>query len=95
MSDDKNSLHSHQSELDERSYWLDRPGNVNRLVYGLYGLCALVLVIDVFFPKHSPFPIEHTFGFYGLFGFFACVGLVLVAKVLRRLVMRPEDYYDR
>jgi hypothetical protein len=36
-----------------------------------------------------------VFGFYGWFGFVACVALVLIAKQLRRIVMRPEDYYDR
>ena len=78
-----------------KSYWLDKPGNVTRLVWSLYGICGLLLAIDVIVPKHGPFPIEHVFGFYGLFGFIACVVLVLVAKRLRRVLMRPEDYYDR
>ena len=56
---------------------------------------ALLLAIDVFVPKHGPFAIEHVFGFYGIFGFVACVALVLIAKQLRRVLMRPEDYYDR
>ena len=56
---------------------------------------GVLLAIDVIVPKHGPFPIEHAFGFYGLFGFIACVVLVLVAKQLRRVLMRPEDYYDR
>lgn len=81
--------------LGERSYWLDRPSNVNKLVYVFYALCAVLLAVDVFVPKHGPFAIEHTFGFYGLFGFVACVALVLIAKQLRRVLMRPEDYYDR
>jgi hypothetical protein len=80
---------------DDRSYWLDKPSNVTRLVWSLYVVCGLILAIDVFVPKHGPFPIEHSFGFYGLFGFVACVVLVLVAKQLRRILMRPEDYYDR
>lgn len=80
---------------DDRSYWLDTPRNVTRLVWSLYVVCGLLLAIDVFVPKHGPFPIEHSFGFYGLFGFVACVVLVLVAKQLRRILMRPEDYYDR
>ena len=44
---------------------------------------------------HGPFKIEHVFGFYGLLGFIACVVLVLAAKQLRKVLMRPEDYYDR
>jgi len=80
--------------LGERSYWLDRPSNVNKLVYAFYALCGLILAIDFMVPKHGPFAIEHVFGFYGLFGFIACVVLVLIAKQLRRVLMRPEDYYD-
>lgn len=75
--------------------WIERPRNVTLMVRGFYGLCAAMLAIDVFFPKHGPFAIEHLFGFYGIYGFVACVTLVLLAKLLRRLVMRPEDYYDR
>jgi hypothetical protein len=82
-------------QADGKPYWLDDPRNVTRLVWGLYAVCGLLLCIDVFVPKHGPFPIEHVLGFYGLFGFAACVALVLVAKVLRLVLMRSEDYYDR
>lgn len=81
--------------LGEKSYWLDRPANVDKLVYGFYALCGLFLVADIFVVKHGPFAIEHVFGFYAFFGFVACVVLVLIAKALRRVLMRPEDYYDR
>lgn len=79
----------------ERAYWLDSPANVDRLVRGFYAICALLLFLDLFIPKHGAFVIEHLFGFYAFFGFIACVTLVLVAKQLRRILMRPEDYYDR
>ena len=78
-----------------KAYWLDDSRNVDRLVRGFYIVCALLLAIDVFVPKHGPFAIEHVYGFYGLFGFLACVALVLIAKQLRRVLMRSEDYYDR
>jgi hypothetical protein len=83
------------SPAKPKKYWLDDSRNVDRLVYGFYVACALVVAIDVFFPKHGPFAIEHFFGFYGFYGFVACVALVLAAKQLRRIVMRAEDYYDR
>jgi hypothetical protein len=85
----------HQPNPHEKTYWLDQPRNVDRLVRGFYVVCAVLLAIDVFVPKHSPFAIEHVFGFYGVFGFVACVALVLIAKQLRRVLMRSEDYYDR
>jgi hypothetical protein len=78
-----------------KTYWLDDRRNVDRLVHVFYIVCAVLLAIDVFVPKHGPFAIEHFFGFYGVFGLVACVALVLIAKQLRRVLMRSEDYYDR
>ena len=78
----------------EKHYWLDEPRNVNKVVYAVYATCGLLFVIDPWIHKHGPFAIEHVIGFYGIFGFVACVALVLAAKELRRLLMRPEDYYD-
>ena len=78
----------------EKRYWLDDLRNVDKIVYALYATCGLLLVIDPFVHKHGPFAIEHWFGFYGIFGFVACVALVLAAKQLRRILMRSEDYYD-
>jgi hypothetical protein len=79
----------------ERAFWLDEPAHVERLVRGFYAACALLLLLDLFVPKHGAFAVERLFGFYAFFGFAACVALVLVAKQLRRVLMRPEDYYDR
>ena len=53
------------------------------------------LAIDIFYHKHGIFTWESFFGFYSVYGFVACVILVIVAKyVLRPLVMRKEDYYN-
>ena len=79
---------------EEKRYWLDDPRNVDKIVYALYAVCGLLLVIDPLIHKHGPFAIEHWFGFYGIYGFVACVALVLAAKELRRILMRSEDYYD-
>lgn len=87
--------HPHDNRSGDGDYWLDKPSNVNRLVSWFYGLCGLALVIDPFVHKHGPFQLEHWWGFYGLFGFVACVALVLIAKELRKVLMRSEDYYDR
>ena len=78
----------------ERRYWLDEPRNVDRIVYALYAVCGLLIVIDPLVHKHGPFAIGHWLGFYGIFGFLACVALVFIARQLRRIVMRQEDYYD-
>jgi len=76
------------------AHWLDSPENVNRIMYALFAACALFGVIDLFLPRKSTFGFEAWPGFYSWFGFAGCVGLVMAAKLLRRLLMRPEDYYD-
>jgi len=78
---------------EDRKYWLDDPRNVRKIVYALVAVCVLLVVLDLFYDKHAHFEAENWFGFYGFYGFVCCVGLVLAAKQLRRLVMRPEDYY--
>nr|TFG54622.1 MAG: hypothetical protein E4H34_02185 [Hyphomicrobiales bacterium] len=88
--------HKHGEHLsDERKYWLDEPRNVDRLLYVLCAACVLLIVLDFAVPKHGLFAVEHYFGFYGVVGFVACAGIIWGATLLRRIIMRPEDYYDR
>ena len=80
---------------DERRYWLDDRRNVNKGIYALCAVRAVVMAADLFrYKHHLHFGFEYWFGFYALFGFIACVSLVLAAKVLRKVVKRDEDYYD-
>lgn len=79
----------------EKKYWLDDPKNVMKIVHALVAVCVILVVLDLFYDKHAHFDAENWFGFYGFYGFVCCVGLVLTAKELRRLVMRPEDFYDK
>ncbi|OGA14846.1 MAG: hypothetical protein A3I63_08220 [Betaproteobacteria bacterium RIFCSPLOWO2_02_FULL_66_14] len=80
---------------DERRYWLDHKENVDKVYWGVWVLCALLFLVEPFLHKHGDFAFEEWFGFHGFYGFFACVGLVLAAKLLRVLLKRPEDYYER
>jgi hypothetical protein len=78
----------------EKRYWLDEPRNVSKLVWALVAVCAALFFADGFYEKHPEIAAENLFGFYAIYGFTGCVGLVLAAKWLRTIVMRPEDYYD-
>ncbi|MEJ8571334.1 hypothetical protein [Microbaculum marinum] len=80
---------------DERRDRLADPRTARYLVWALYAVCAGLLLIDPLVHKHGPFAIEHWIGFYGIYGFVVSIGLVLVAKAMRRILMRPENYYDR
>lgn len=80
---------------DEKKYWLDDSRNVDKIFWALVSVCALLTVADLFYHKHGHFSWEQWIGFYGFYGFIACVGLVVLAKQLRKFLKRDEDYYDR
>ena len=79
---------------DEKQHIFDKPRNVNRLLGVFYALCGLLFVLDFIIHRHASRDWEQLPGFYAIYGFVAFVVLVLVAKLLRKLVMRREDYYD-
>ncbi len=80
---------------DSRKYLFDNPRNVRILLGSFFSSLGILLIIEPFVRKHPYFPWEEWPGFYAVFGFVACVVLVVAAKyVLRPLVKRKEDYYD-
>ena len=84
----------HTPDTSGRKYWLDNPKNVDKVYWSVIVVSVLLFFADALYDKHPEFGIEKVFGFYGIYGFVACVGLVLAAKGLRLLLMRGEDYYD-
>lgn len=79
---------------NKQSHLFDDPKNVKRFLYVLYACCALLLVGDLVFHRHTLHHWEEVTGFYAIFGFVGCVVLVLIAKKMRILIMRSESYYD-
>jgi hypothetical protein len=85
----------------EKEYWLDKKENVKKLLKWFYALCVVLFLMDLLFltdlaDKHAWHEWENWIGFYPIFGFVEFVLLVLFAKyVLRPLIRRKEDYYDR
>ena len=72
----------------------DRLSLVIRLSY--VGL-ALVVAWDVLFvsKEHAHTAVEHIPGFWAVFGFIACVVIIIVSKWFgHRGIMTREDYYD-
>ena len=96
---------------DEPKRWLDEPSNVRKVIRIFYWFCGIVIAVDFIYSfvwhKHAAFSEEsklHTLetlpAFYGVYGFFACVALVYVSKLMRdlsgkKLLMREENYWDK
>ena len=82
------------SNAKERIHLFDRQENVERLLRGFYAICILLALADFVLHRHIGFDWEKIPAFYAIYGFVACVLLVLIAKNIRKVVMRKEDYYD-
>lgn len=78
----------------EKIYIFDKPENVKCVLYALYLLCAGLFIADFILHRHNYHQWEEIPAFYALFGFGAYVIIVASAALLRKLVMRPEDYYE-
>ena len=82
------------NEPKHKQHLFDNPRNVSIVLRSLYIICILLVLLDFILHRHVMHDWEHITGFYAIFGFVACVLLVLGAKQLRKLVMHKEDFYD-
>ena len=55
---------------------------------------TLLVVVDFLYHRHVYHSWERIPAFHALWGFVGLAFLIQASKGLRRLVMRPEDYYD-
>jgi len=81
------------SDEKEKIHIFDRPENVERLLRVFYVICILLALTDFLVHRHIGFDWEKIPAFYAIYGFVACVLLVLIAKQMRKILMRREDYY--
>ena len=79
--------------LGRMMLWVDKPGSANKIFWALVIVCVLLFLADFTYAKHGHFEVEDLPGFYGVFGFVMFTALILIAKGLRVLIKRPEDYY--
>ena len=79
---------------DGKRHVFDNPRNVKLVIYAMVVLCVIAFGLDAVIHRHVDHPWEALPLFYCLYGFAACVILVLIAKEMRKVLMRDEEYYD-
>lgn len=82
------------SAPNEKTHFFDKPRNVQLVLRIFYVCCAILLLADLVLHRHVQTALEGIPMFYPVYGFVACVVLVLIAKQMRKVLMRDEDYYD-
>ena len=76
-------------------HWLVRDKTI-RLLWVLFVIIlALVVVAGLFIGDHAFFGIDGSFAFNAWYGIASCVGMIVIAKLLGRLLHRKDGYYDR
>jgi hypothetical protein len=90
----------HGHDIKEPVGWLDKPKAVRRFFFAVYLICGALLVAEFFLfgvENAHPHPLEESVRFlvYPMYGFISFWFLVLVAKPMRKLLIRSEDYYER
>lgn len=91
--------HHDHHEVKEPVGWMDRPETVRRLFIAFYAICAALIAAELLLigaENAHPHPLEERMRFlvYPVYGFVSFWFLVLVAKPMRKLLIRSEDYYE-
>jgi len=83
-------------------YLRDRLKTVIRLCYLVLALLVIIDATPIVDKLHAHTAMEHLPGFWSVFGFGACVLIIVVSKWYGHAkwfgskfrIMSPEDYYD-
>lgn len=84
-----------QTSDDKKLGWAEDPVIQQRIRYALFAICGLLVIADLIVHRHTYLSVEEIPAFYAFYGFGALVGVVVLAKALRQLVGRDEDYYEK
>jgi hypothetical protein len=82
------------NEPVQKQHLFDNPRNVSLAIGSLYIVCILLFLLDFILHRHATSEWDGFTGFFALFGFIACVTIVLAAKQLRKILKHKENYYD-
>jgi hypothetical protein len=89
--------HEHHGPPKEPIGWTDKPAVVKGFFRVFYVISAILIAAELILGRHveelNPFE-GLFFGFYAVYGFVSFWFLVLLAKPMRKLLIRSEDYYD-
>ena len=81
------------NDLQKDDAWLARPSSIRLLWRVLWAVLALTVAAQLVIKVKGYFGIDDWFAFGAVYGFLACVAMVLVAKGLGYLLKRDENYY--
>jgi hypothetical protein len=84
---------SHGADPGEDDAWLARPASIRLLWWIFAAVLALSVAAQVVVKVKGYFDVDGWFAFGAVYGFLACLLMVVFAKVLGGFVKRSEDFY--
>lgn len=90
---DANKTDKNMPWLARKLSWIDKKGIADRIFWTLVLICAGLGLADFFYHKHVRYEIEAWPAIFGAVGFTVYATVIFLAKGLRLIVKRPENYY--
>jgi len=76
-----------------QQHWLTRPRTIRVLWTVFVIVLSCTVVAEFFVHRHPHFSMDGLLAFNAIYGFLACVALIVIAKLLGLVMKRPETYY--
>ncbi|MFT6285808.1 MAG: hypothetical protein ACJA09_000543 [Alcanivorax sp.] len=80
--------------MTDSDHWLVKPATIRRLWWTFSVILALTVIAQFKWGAKGYFGIDGWPGFAALYGFLACLIMVLVAKLLGKVLKRDQRYYS-
>lgn len=78
-----------------QDHWLARPASIRLLWRAFIVVLVLTVLAEFAIEPHPYFTFDGWPAFGAWYGFLACAGMILFAKLLGVFLKRPDDYYER
>ena len=82
------------TDTSKNDHWLVRPATIRLLWQIFAGVLAFAVVAQIIFGVKGYFGVDGWLGFGAVFGFLACLVMVLFAKGLGVFLKRDQGYYE-
>lgn len=81
------------TDKSSADHWLVRAATIRLLWRVFIAILALTVLAQLVFGVKGYFGLDGWLGFGAVFGFLACLSMVLIAKALGFLIKRDESFY--
>ena len=75
--------------------FFEKRSRLRAALTGFIILCVFLFAIDFFVKRYVYFEIEGVYNFYSIYGFIMFSIIIFGSRLLRFLLGRPENFYDK